>query len=35
MRYLPLNDINRREMLSAIGAGAVDELFRDLPALRA
>ena len=31
MRYLPLSDSNRREMLGAIGAGTVDELFRDLP----
>ena len=31
MRYLPLSDTNRREMLGAIGAASVDELFRDLP----
>ena len=31
MRYLPLSDANRRDMLAAIGAGSVDELFRDLP----
>jgi glycine dehydrogenase subunit 1 len=31
MRYLPLNDANRREMLGAIGVSSVDELFRDLP----
>ena len=31
MRYLPLSDQNRRDMLAAIGAKSVDELFRDLP----
>ena len=31
MRYLPLSDTNRRDMLEAIGAASVDELFRDLP----
>ena len=31
MRYLPLSDTNRRDMMGAIGAGSVDELFRDLP----
>ena len=31
MRYLPLSESNRRDMLAAIGAGSVDELFRDLP----
>jgi glycine dehydrogenase subunit 1 len=31
MRYLPLSDANRRDMLAAIGAKSVDELFRDLP----
>ncbi len=31
MRYLPLSDSNRRDMLATIGAGSVDELFRDLP----
>ncbi len=31
MRYLPLNDTQRKEMLGAIGAASVDELFRDLP----
>ena len=31
MRYLPLSDTNRRDMLAAIGAATVDELFRDLP----
>ncbi len=32
MRYLPLTDTDRREMLSVIGAKSVDELFRDVPA---
>ncbi|MCA1653721.1 MAG: aminomethyl-transferring glycine dehydrogenase subunit GcvPA [Sphingomicrobium sp.] len=32
MRYLPLSDTDRREMLAAIGAGSIDELFRDVPA---
>jgi glycine dehydrogenase subunit 1 len=31
MRYLPLNEPQRCEMLAAIGAASVDELFRDLP----
>ena len=31
MRYLPLSDADRREMLGVIGAGSVDELFRDVP----
>src|SRR3954463_7186099 len=32
MRYLPLSDADRSEMLRAIGATSVDELFRDVPA---
>jgi glycine dehydrogenase subunit 1 len=32
MRYLPLTESDRRAMLDAIGAGTVDELFRDVPA---
>ncbi len=32
MRYLPLTDTNRADMLAAIGAKSVDELFSDLPA---
>jgi len=32
MRYLPLTDADRREMLAAIGVGSVDDLFRDVPA---
>ncbi len=31
MRYLPLSDADRRAMLDVIGAGSVDELFRDVP----
>ncbi len=32
MRYLPLNDADRRQMLDVIGAGAIDDLFSDVPA---
>lgn len=31
MRYLPLTDADRREMLSAIGVSAVEALYRDVP----
>jgi glycine dehydrogenase subunit 1 len=31
MRYLPLSDQDRGAMLHAVGAGSVDELFRDVP----
>jgi glycine dehydrogenase subunit 1 len=31
MRYLPLTEGDRREMLAKIGAKSVDELFRDVP----
>jgi len=31
MRYLPLSAADRREMLRVIGAGSIDELFRDVP----
>ncbi len=31
MRYLPLTDADRREMLAKIGVRSVDELFRDVP----
>jgi glycine dehydrogenase subunit 1 len=31
MRYLPLTDADRREMLGVIGASSIDELFRDVP----
>ena len=32
MRYLPLTDADRQEMLSVIGASSVDDLFVDVPA---
>jgi glycine dehydrogenase subunit 1 len=32
MRYLPLTDSDRRDMLAAIGAPSVDALFADVPA---
>ena len=31
MRYLPLTDADRTEMLASIGAGSIDDLFRDVP----
>jgi len=31
MRYLPLSDPDRSEMLRVIGAGSIDDLFRDVP----
>src|SRR5260370_7955878 len=31
MRYLPLTEADRRDMLSVIGAKSVDELFKDVP----
>ncbi|HUE78825.1 MAG TPA: aminomethyl-transferring glycine dehydrogenase subunit GcvPA [Sphingomicrobium sp.] len=31
MRYLPLSDADRSAMLGVIGAGSIDELFRDVP----
>ena len=31
MRYLPLSDADRGAMLDVIGAGSIDELFRDVP----
>jgi glycine dehydrogenase subunit 1 len=31
MRYLPLTEADRREMLAKIGARSIDELFRDVP----
>jgi glycine dehydrogenase subunit 1 len=31
MRYLPLSDADRSEMLRVIGADSIDELFRDVP----
>ncbi len=32
MRYLPLSDTDRGEMLAAIGAASIDDLFVDVPA---
>ena len=32
MRYLPLSDSDRREMLAVIGAESIDDLFVDVPA---
>ncbi len=32
MRYLPLTDADRAEMLGVIGAGSIDDLFADVPA---
>ncbi len=31
MRYLPLTAQNRKDMLQQIGAGSIDELFKDVP----
>ena len=31
MRYLPLTDADRAEMLAVVGAGSIDELFVDVP----
>jgi glycine dehydrogenase subunit 1 len=31
MRYLPLSDADRREMLGVVGAGSIDDLFVDVP----
>ncbi len=31
MRYLPLDEADRREMLAAVGVACVDELFSDVP----
>jgi glycine dehydrogenase subunit 1 len=31
MRYLPLTEADRREMLGAIGVGSIDDLFADVP----
>ena len=31
MRYLPLTDADRKDMLAAIGVSSTDELFRDVP----
>ncbi|MBM3512838.1 MAG: aminomethyl-transferring glycine dehydrogenase subunit GcvPA [Alphaproteobacteria bacterium] len=32
MRYLPLSDANRRDMLAAVGVKSIDDLFADIPA---
>ncbi len=32
MRYLPLTEADRREMLATVGASTIDDLFRDVPA---
>ena len=32
MRYLPLNSADRQAMLKTVGAGAIDDLFEDVPA---
>ena len=31
MRYLPLSDADRSEMLQAVGASTIDDLFKDVP----
>jgi glycine dehydrogenase subunit 1 len=31
MRYLPLTDADRRDMLAAVGVGSIDALFADVP----
>ena len=31
MRYLPLSDADRSEMLRVIGAGSIDQLFKGSP----
>lgn len=31
MRYLPLNDAERRQMITIIGANAIDDMFSDVP----
>jgi glycine dehydrogenase subunit 1 len=31
MRYLPLSDSDRGQMLHKIGAGSIDDLFVDVP----
>jgi glycine dehydrogenase subunit 1 len=32
MRYLPLSDADRRDMLAVVGAASIDDLFADVPA---
>ena len=31
MRYLPLSDADRQQMLAAVGASSIDDLFVDVP----
>jgi len=31
MRYLPLNNQDRKDMLAKIGAGSIDDLYHDVP----
>src|SRR5215212_6409113 len=31
MRYLPLSDVNRADMLARIGVSGIDDLFADIP----
>ena len=31
MRYLPLTETDRQAMLAQIGAGSIDDLFKDVP----
>src|SRR4029453_17663406 len=31
MRYLPLSDVDRMEMLRVVGAASIEDLFRDVP----
>ena len=31
MRYLPLTEADRRQMLAVVGAKSIDDLFRDVP----
>ena len=33
MRYLPLTPADRQSMLATIGAGSIDDLFVDVPAV--
>ena len=32
MRYLPLTDADRKDMLAAIGTASIEDLFADVPA---
>jgi glycine dehydrogenase subunit 1 len=31
MRYLPLSDTDRQQMLNVVGAATIDDLFVDVP----